>query len=42
MLVSRLGCSSTANVTRDPSRRVTETGTISSVKLPESIPAMAR
>ena len=38
----RLGCSSTAKVNRVPSRRVTSMGTISSAKLPASIPATAR
>ena len=41
-LVSRLGCSSTAKVTVDPSRRVTSMGRISSSKLPASMAATAR
>ena len=41
-VVSRRGCSSTANVTDVPSRRVTSMGTISSTKPPASMAAIAR
>src|SRR4029453_5740063 len=40
--VSRRGCSSTAKVVVDPSRRFTSRGKISSTKLPWSLPATAR